>query len=294
MRQPAQREANGAWNWTPNQNYLAHLGIPGPGRDSTMALFIGDARSREDAIAKAAVKPPGYFKALVWVHPDYQAREWRCVVYGLLVDPATLQWMPGRGVDTAILAQPATANRFDPVPMVSSPAAYGAGGSLGGAPYPGQPNSMWQPAQYTPQTQHSQFGNVASGQTSAGASSSPAAAPSPKFGRANRAMSYLSQEALNGLCGTSIELNGLEARVDDIVAKVQRGELTPGQGRTELSQVEAAGHKVECDKVDSIYTSELQTGKDEAKAEKKTQIKRLEQLFENLEVHFKWIKTLEP
>lgn len=105
-------------------------------------------------------------------------------------------------------------------------------------------------------------------------------------------MSYLSQEAIEGLLKTSVEIDQLHERVDIIVAKVQKGEFTPGQGRTELSQIEAAGHKVESNKVDAIYTSELNTGKADAKAEKKTQLKRLEELFDKLEVHFKWLKRL--
>lgn len=107
-------------------------------------------------------------------------------------------------------------------------------------------------------------------------------------------MSFLSEEAIDGLLKTGLELDKLEARVEELMGQVRKGELTPGQGRTELSQVEAAAHKVECDKVDAIYTSELHSGKDDAKKEKKDQLKRLEALFDKLEVQFKWLKTLEP
>lgn len=104
----------------------------------------------------------------------------------------------------------------------------------------------------------------------------------------------MSQEAIDGLCKTSMELSALEDEVERIVARLENGEITPGQARTQLSNIEAVGHKVECDKVDSIYTSELHSGKEMAKTQKKDQLKRLERLFERLEILFKWIKTLEP
>lgn len=106
-------------------------------------------------------------------------------------------------------------------------------------------------------------------------------------------MSYMSEEALSGLVKTSCEIEQLEARIDEIVANVRSGQLIPGQARTELSQVEAAANKVECNKIDSIYTSELNSGKAQAKDEKKEQLKRLEALFAKLEAQFQWLKTLD-
>lgn len=103
----------------------------------------------------------------------------------------------------------------------------------------------------------------------------------------------LSQEAMDGLDKTALELDSLERRAEEVVKKLEQGLLTPGQARTELAQVEAAAHKVECDKVDAIYTSELHSGKETAKLEKKDQLKRLERLFERLEVLFNWVKGLE-
>mmetsp|Transcript_124639 Transcript_124639/g.202699 ORF Transcript_124639/g.202699 Transcript_124639/m.202699 type:complete len:300 (-) Transcript_124639:167-1066(-) len=131
----------------------------------------------------------------------------------------------------------------------------------------------------------------------AGAPSAPSAAKEKVVNRdprnVHRAMSVLSQEAMDALLRTQLELGGLEAKAEEVAARLQRHELTPGQARTELAQVEAAAHKVECDKVDSIYTSELQSGKDMAKTEKKEQLGRLERLFERLEVLFKWIKEVD-
>lgn len=106
-------------------------------------------------------------------------------------------------------------------------------------------------------------------------------------------MSLLSEEAMEALMRIQKELGDLEARAEDVVARLQGSLITAGQARTELAQVEAAAHKVECDKVDSIYTSELNSGKDMAKTEKKQQLGRLERLFERLEALFKWIKEVE-
>lgn len=95
-----------------------------------------------------------------------------------------------------------------------------------------------------------------------------------------------------GLEASSVELSSLEGRAEEVRRMVEDGTLTPGQGRTELAQIEAKAHKVESEKVDCIYTSELTSGKDDAKAEKKAQLQRLEKLFERLEEHFAWLKSV--
>lgn len=107
-----------------------------------------------------------------------------------------------------------------------------------------------------------------------------------------RAMSLLSQEAFDGLAAVTVEITALEARVEEVRQQVVDGLLTPGQARTQLAQVEAQANKVECNKIDSIYTSELTSGKDEAKKSKKEQLQRIEKLLEKLEAEFKWLKSL--
>merc|ERR1719386_671207 len=106
-------------------------------------------------------------------------------------------------------------------------------------------------------------------------------------------MSQLSTEAIQGLESSSMELSALETRVEEVSRMVLQGALTVGQARTQLAQVEAQANKVECNKIDSIYTSELNSGKIDAKAEKKAQLVRLENLAKRLEEQFAWLKTLE-
>lgn len=109
--------------------------------------------------------------------------------------------------------------------------------------------------------------------------------------RAQRSMSYLSQEAIDGLFKTDKEVSSLEERAEDINRRFESGQLSAGQARTELANVEAAANKVECDKMDSIYTGELNSGKDQAKALKKDQTKRLDSLHTKFEELFKKFKS---
>jgi hypothetical protein len=104
-------------------------------------------------------------------------------------------------------------------------------------------------------------------------------------------MSYLSQEALDGLFKTGLEVASLEEQAEEISRRFDSGELTSGQAVTELAMVEAAANKVECEKVDSIYTGELNSGKDQAKALKKDQNKRLDALAAKFEDLFKKFKS---
>merc|ERR1711957_210204 len=92
--------------------------------------------------------------------------------------------------------------------------------------------------------------------------------------RAQRVMSLLSQEAMNGLDMSSAEISGMEAQVDEIERALRAGDITCGQARSELAQVEANAHKVETNKIDCVYTSELTTGREEAKTAKKEQLQR--------------------
>merc|ERR1719181_710842 len=97
-------------------------------------------------------------------------------------------------------------------------------------------------------------------------------------------------EALNELLKTGNLIAALEDSIEEIVAKVKSGEMNPGEARTELSKVEGRAHKVEGNNIDEIKTSELNTGKVQAKDEKKNQLRRMEMLFETLETRFAWLK----
>lgn len=112
--------------------------------------------------------------------------------------------------------------------------------------------------------------------------------------KAHRAYSLQSQEAIENLQRTEAELEGLERTADEVVEQLEAGTLTVGQARTALATVEAQAHRLETDRVDGIYTSELVSGKVQAKTEKKEQLARLERLFARLEATFAGIGKAEP
>eukprot|EP00435_Cladocopium_sp_Y103_P001584 s2547_g1.t1 len=63
-----------------------------------------------------------------------------------------------------------------------------------------------------------------------------------------------------------------------------------GQARTELAQLEAEAHKLECQGVDNVYTGDLDSGKAEAKDLKKALLARLETVLERIEETFRRLK----
>eukprot|EP00913_Durusdinium_trenchii_P022285 g20938.t1 len=63
-----------------------------------------------------------------------------------------------------------------------------------------------------------------------------------------------------------------------------------GQVRTELAQLEAQAHKLECQGVDSVYTGDLDSGKADAKDLKKALLGRLESVLEMIEQTFGRLK----
>mmetsp|Transcript_88929 Transcript_88929/g.163029 ORF Transcript_88929/g.163029 Transcript_88929/m.163029 type:complete len:234 (+) Transcript_88929:1-702(+) len=159
--------------------------------------------------------------------------------------------------------------------------------------------SMWSTTSqdaYRPPSSTMQSGLSAGFSTQPAGDSSPlseSSTPTPVHrGRPHRAMSLLSQEAIAALHGTATDLGELEAEVEEAVNSLKRGEITPGLCRDRLSQVESKVQKLETNRVDSIYTGSLNSGKAQAKTEKKEQLDRIERLCTRLEQLFKWIKTL--
>ncbi|CAK0837818.1 unnamed protein product, partial [Prorocentrum cordatum] len=106
-----------------------------------------------------------------------------------------------------------------------------------------------------------------------------------------RAYSMHSSEAIAGLQRTEEQLSTLEATAAEIMQRLEMSEITTGQARTELCQVEAKANKLMMDGVDGIYTGELTSGS--WGWEKKAQISRLESLFDKLEGHFRVIKEAD-
>mmetsp|Transcript_57726 Transcript_57726/g.185524 ORF Transcript_57726/g.185524 Transcript_57726/m.185524 type:complete len:527 (-) Transcript_57726:235-1815(-) len=111
--------------------------------------------------------------------------------------------------------------------------------------------------------------------------------------RAHRAYSLQSQEAIDSLLRCETELGGLEATTEDLARQLEGGALSLGQVRTALAQVESQAHRLETNGVDGIYTSDLVSGKAQAKSEKKEQLARLERLFSRLEGLFQQIGAAE-
>lgn len=109
---------------------------------------------------------------------------------------------------------------------------------------------------------------------------------------AARQMSFLSLDAIESLQGSHDALSLLEQRVETIADFLGNGAIGPAQARTDLAHVESAVSRLECDKIDSVYTSDLNSGKTRAKEEKKQQLARVEQLFQKLENLFRKIKEL--
>lgn len=85
------------------------------------------------------------------------------------------------------------------------------------------------------------------------------------------------------IAGRVSELAGLCSEPED-----QRGAL-----RTELAALEAQAHKLECQGVDNVYTSELESGKADAKDLKKALLLRLEQIFKSIDDCFVRLKASE-
>lgn len=122
----------------------------------------------------------------------------------------------------------------------------------------------------------------------------PQASPSPA-GRAgqprlqHQRYSVLSEEALAKLAASQGDIGILEEQVAEALKMLQGGDLDRiafSQLKTRVSQLEAEANKIMCHKVDDVQTSELSSGKAEAKDQKKQQIARLDVLFERIEEFF--------
>merc|ERR1712190_225019 len=93
-------------------------------------------------------------------------------------------------------------------------------------------------------------------------------------------MSAPSETALRKLNGTNIELSRIENRVKEIVSALDSlvvEEIAPL--KSELAQLETKAKQLEGKGVDDIYTSDLNSGKQLAKDEKKDMLCRFETLY---------------
>merc|ERR1719499_2948980 len=103
----------------------------------------------------------------------------------------------------------------------------------------------------------------------------------------------MSKTAIADLTRSGAQLSDIESRVEEIRFQLDCKAIKPSQAKTDLAQLETQAKCLETTGVDSVYTSELNSGKAEAKSEKKDQLARLEALFQRLEGLFKKIKALE-
>mmetsp|Transcript_888 Transcript_888/g.1672 ORF Transcript_888/g.1672 Transcript_888/m.1672 type:complete len:119 (-) Transcript_888:137-493(-) len=102
-----------------------------------------------------------------------------------------------------------------------------------------------------------------------------------------------SREAVQALHRVELEVQDLEETLVDVMMQFDGRSLTPGQARTALSNVEARAQKLEVEGIDNVYTGELNSGKAQAKSDKKDLLKRLEDLYSVLEKSFREIKVAE-
>lgn len=108
-----------------------------------------------------------------------------------------------------------------------------------------------------------------------------------------RGLTKPSLDALSQLAVAGVEVGRIEARVRGLAEEVEVPGCALGPIRTELAALEAAAHRLEAQGIDSIYTGELHTGKDEAKAQKKALLARLEALFDTVDRVFQRAKASE-
>jgi len=117
---------------------------------------------------------------------------------------------------------------------------------------------------------------------------------SPGKGRVARSLSVRSAKALSRLEEIESQVAALESQVADIDAalsaprEVSHEEVS--HFKTQLALLEAQAHKLETSGVDGVYTGELESGKADAKAAKRSQLERLEVLFAKIEDIFHVIK----
>mmetsp|Transcript_14260 Transcript_14260/g.29753 ORF Transcript_14260/g.29753 Transcript_14260/m.29753 type:complete len:206 (+) Transcript_14260:75-692(+) len=102
--------------------------------------------------------------------------------------------------------------------------------------------------------------------------------------------SVSSQGALAQLAAVEMEVLSVQHRVEELAALPLDTEEQRGQARTELAQLEAEAHKLECQGVDNVYTSDLDSGKAEAKDLKKALLSRIETVLERIEETFRRLK----
>lgn len=109
----------------------------------------------------------------------------------------------------------------------------------------------------------------------------------PEFAIPSGRLSKVSNDALVRLATLDQELSGFEERVLAISAQVAAGDAS---SKSELAQIESKLKQMETTGVDDVYTGDLESGKQMAKAAKKDMLRRFEVLFEKIDAIFAEIK----
>lgn len=108
-----------------------------------------------------------------------------------------------------------------------------------------------------------------------------------------RRYSAVSQSAMCQLREVEAQVAQIGGRVKELAGLCSDPEEQRASMKTELAALEAQAHKLECQGVDNVYTSELESGKADAKDLKKALLQRLEQIFVNIEDCFQKLKASE-
>mmetsp|Transcript_58556 Transcript_58556/g.162032 ORF Transcript_58556/g.162032 Transcript_58556/m.162032 type:complete len:122 (-) Transcript_58556:224-589(-) len=103
--------------------------------------------------------------------------------------------------------------------------------------------------------------------------------------------SELSEKALGMLINTDAELSGIEERVKEIASLIDKPGADVSLFKIELAQLESSAKQLEAKGVDDVYTGELKSGKQMAKASKRDMLQRLEALFSQTDAMFAKIKA---
>merc|ERR1712176_255854 len=127
------------------------------------------------------------------------------------------------------------------------------------------------------------------GATSTSTRQSASSAQSPGIAAA-AGMSFASKDAVERLAQTGVKVASLENAISAVESQWQLGQIQNGAAVTQLAHIESRLKRIEGDEIDDVQTGELQSGKDAAKGMKKTQLQKLEELFERIDSIMKRLK----
>ena len=120
--------------------------------------------------------------------------------------------------------------------------------------------------------------------------------PVPPERRLERQYSVRSTEVVGTLAQIELEVSAMETQLseaDVILAACKPGEEPDPQLRNDLAQLHGNANKLLATRIDAILTSELISGRDDARAKRKALIKVVEKLIDNAERHVKKYDALK-